>query len=139
MQDAYDDIRAAGGSVLAITPSRPEVLAGHPRTRSWPFPIVADPQRQAYRAFGLGRASLWRFFLPKALFRYLRLMFRGWLPRRPKAGEDPFQLGGDFVLDRGLHLRYAHRSADPSERPTVRRLIEEVRNVRGPVPAEHNP
>src|SRR5215207_9918068 len=99
VQRAYDKIRSAGGSVLAIAPSRPEVLAGHPRTKCWPFPIVGDPERNAYRAFGLDRTPLWGFFHPKAIFRYLGLIVRGWLPRLPKAGEDVFQLGGDFLID----------------------------------------
>ena len=33
------------------------------------------------------------------MFRYLRLIFRGWMPRRPGKEQDIFQLGGDFVLD----------------------------------------
>jgi peroxiredoxin len=130
VQKAYDNIRSAGGSVLAVTPSRPEVLAAHSRTKCWPFPIVGDPERHAYQAFGLDRTPLWRFLHPKAIFHYLGLMLRGWLPRMPKKGEDVFQLGGDFLIDRRLHLRYAYRSADPADRPSVRALIDAVRRVR---------
>lgn len=129
VQRAYDDIRSAGGSVLAVTPSRPEVLAAHARTKCWPFPIVGDPNRRAYRAFGLDRTPLWRFFRPKAVVRYLWLIGKGWRPRLPKAGEDVFQLGGDFLVDRELHLRYAYRSADPADRPGMPQLIAEVRKV----------
>jgi len=42
----------------------------------------------------------------------------------PRSGEDLLQLGGDFVLDAQRRLLFAYRSADPSDRPTVRQLLD---------------
>jgi peroxiredoxin len=130
VKKSFDAIRHAGGSVLAITPSKPEVVAMHAARREWPFPVVGDPERKAYRAFGLDRMPLLRFFHPRVLFAYLWRMLKGWLPRPPKAGEDVMQLGGDFILDRTLTVRFAHPSTDPADRPSMQALLAAVEKTR---------
>ncbi len=65
------------------------------------------------------------------LGRYLGLLLRGWLPRKPCKNEDLLQLGGDFVLDAARRLVYAHPSAEPTDRPTIEELLQAVRRARG--------
>jgi hypothetical protein len=60
------------------------------------------------------------------VLRYLGLIFRGARPRRPGEGEDVLQLGGDFVLDGAGRLVFAHRSAEPTDRPPIGQLLEAV-------------
>ena len=50
-------------------------------------------------------------------------MLKGWMPRSNE-GEDVLQLGGDFVLSGDRRLIYAHRSADPIDRPAAETLVE---------------
>jgi peroxiredoxin len=126
VQQHYEEIRRLGAGVLVVTQARPELLAVFVREQPLPFPVVADPTREAYRAFGLERTS-WRTILrPGVLWQYLRLMLRGWRPRRPLPGEDVLQLGGDFVLDPEGRLAYAYRSAAPTDRPGVEDLVRAV-------------
>src|SRR5262245_5943671 len=101
------------------------------REQSLPFPVVADPERVAYRAFGLERTSWTRMLHPGVVFRYLRLLFRGWRPRQVRKGEDVLQLGGDFVLDGEGRLVYAYRSAEPTDRPPVEALLKAVTETAG--------
>lgn len=84
-----------------------------------PFPVVGDPGRLAYRAFGLERTSWLTFFHPGVIWRYLKLMIGGGRVRRPYDGEDVRQLGGDFLLDRGGETVWSFTSADPTVRPAV--------------------
>ncbi len=44
--------------------------------------------------------------------------------------DDYFQAGGDFLVDRKGTVLFAHRSQDPSDRPSVRRLLEEINEIR---------
>jgi peroxiredoxin len=137
VQGAWDKIRQAGGEALLVVQAAPKLLAAHLQRRPLPFPAVADPSRAAYRAFGLERTSWARMLRPGVVFGYLRLIFRGWRPRLPSGAEDVLQLGGDFVLDAEGRLRYAHRSADPMDRPGVDVLLGAIRAAaeRTPKPA----
>ena len=54
-------------------------------------------------------------------------MTRGRLFRGIQA--DPYQLGGDFVVDGQGILRFAYRSEDPADRPSADRLLEAVRKA----------
>jgi AhpC/TSA antioxidant enzyme len=76
VQRHYEDFRRRA-EVLVVTPSRPEALAAFLAESAYPFPVVADPAREAYRTFGLGRTSWWRLFSPGVVWRYLRLMWGG--------------------------------------------------------------
>jgi peroxiredoxin len=126
VQQHYEAIRRLGAEVLVVTQAQPPSLAEFLREQPLPFPIVADPTRAAYRAFGLSRTS-WRSILrPGSILRYLKLIFRGWRPRRKSKGEDVLQLGGDFILDAQGRLTHAHRSTEPTDRPGVEVLLGEL-------------
>lgn len=126
MQDHLDAIHARGAELVAISQSRPAALAAQLRREPRPFPFLCDPERKAYRAFGLERGRWGMFFRPHVLAHYLRQMLHGWGLRRPVPGEDVLQLGGDFILDRTGRLVFAHRSADPSDRPAVGELLRRL-------------
>jgi peroxiredoxin len=126
VQGRLAEVRAQGAELVAVTQSRPEALAALLRVEPRPFPFLCDPERAAYRAFGLGRGSWWMFLRPRVLASYLWGMARGWRPRRPVAGEDVLQLGGDFLLDRDGRLAFARRSADPGDRPAAEELIRRL-------------
>lgn len=91
----------------------------------WPFPVVSDPSRAAYRAFGLGSATTARLFGPRVVLRYAALMMRGYRPG--VSDSDVHQLGGDFVLDAGRRVVSAHRSSDPADRPPAAELVRALR------------
>ena len=127
MRKRFDDIRRAGADVLVVTQSRPDVVSGVFLT----LPTVCDPDRTAYRYFGLDRGR-WSMFLRwRVLARYLRLIFTGWLPHRGEGGEDMLQLGGDFILSADRRLVYSYRSNDPADRPAVNDLVDQIRQLIG--------
>ncbi len=125
MEKHLDEIRQAGAEVMVITQSQPKAVAA----LSLPLPTLCDPERIAYRAFGLDRGKWSMFFRWKVLARYLRLVFTGWMPRGYEVGEDVLQLGGDFLLSADRRLLYAYRSNDPADRPAAKDLVEEVRRL----------
>ena len=91
-----------------------------------PFPLLLDPERRVYRAYGLGRSVL-RVWSPKVAWHYLRLMMAG-RRLKPILG-DPHQLGGDFIVDPGGTVRLAHPSRDPTDRPSVEALLKALRET----------
>ena len=126
MRDHYEEVRRLGGEVLVVSFAQPAFLALYERKEALPFPLVADLSLAAYHAFGLERATWRELVRAGVLWRYLRLMLRGWAPQRGNKGEDVLQMGGDFVLDARRHLVYAHRSAEPTDRPPIAELLQAV-------------
>jgi alkyl-hydroperoxide reductase/thiol specific antioxidant family protein len=121
----WDEFRRYGVQVLVITQSKPEAVA----SPVLDLPTLCDPDRTAYRYFGLERGR-WRIFLRfGVLARYLRLMMRGWWPWGWERGEDLLQLGGDFIVSAELQLLYAYRSADPTDRPTATELVNVIQRL----------
>lgn len=129
MEQQYATIRQLGGEVLAVSFSKPERVAAFLQPHPLPFPTVSDPELEAYRTFTLGRTS-WQSLLGLGVMaRFAGMLWRGWLPRKPSAGDDLWQLGGDFVLDRERRLVFAYRSSEPTDRPAPEVLIEAMRRA----------
>jgi hypothetical protein len=123
---ARDTLAEAGCSVLVVCQAKPEVLSRYLVRQNWTVPVVCDPDRTAYRAFGLERTGWLTFFRPKVLWGYLRGMLRGYRLKTPYAGEDVFQLGGDFVLDRTGKVVFAYPSTNPIDRPTITQIRDAI-------------
>lgn len=125
MNDQAETIRRTGATVLAITQSQPAAV----RAVSSPFEMLCDPERQAFRYFGLDRGRFSMFFRPRVLWYYFKFLLRGWMPRRNERGEDVLQLGGDFVISADRRLTFAHPSRDPADRPSVGVLIDQLKSA----------
>ena len=94
-----------------------------------PFPFLVDPERAAYRAYGL-EASVFRSWSPANLWYYSKAV----LQRRETFGKrgDPHQLGGDFIIDARGIVQLSHPSRDPTDRPSMARILAVLqRNLPG--------
>ena len=127
LRHRYDDFREAGSEVTVVSFAEGKALEHYARDLRLPFPLLSDAERIAYEAYGLRKGGLWSIFGPKTVWEYVKLMSRGRLFRGVQA--DPFQLGGDFVIDGKGIVRFAHRSEDPADRPSMDRLLESVRAI----------
>ncbi len=91
-----------------------------------PYPLLLDPARATYQAYGLG-TSLVRVWSPRTMLHYLKLRLQG-QKSLPVQG-DPHQLGGDFIVDAAGVIRLSHPSKDPVDRPPVEKLLAALRNL----------
>ena len=121
MRDRLDEL---GDAVVAVvTFATPERAAAYQRTLD-PLTVLVDHDRSAYRAYGLERGSIRQVWGPKVWAEYARLLARG--RRLRTIHEDTRQLGGDVVVDRAGRVAFVHRSADPTDRPSVDVLVETI-------------
>lgn len=116
--------------------SRPDGVAIYLASRPLPFPLLADPERKAYAAFGLGRTTWARMARPQILWRYGKHVLRGARVRPVPAGEDPLQTGGDFLVGPGRRVLWGHTSPDPTDRPSVDDLVAAARRLFAPGPTK---
>jgi len=114
--------------VVLITFTKPRNLRGFRRRMDLAYPVLADGDRAAYRAYELGRGSWWRVWSLGTMRAYGRLLRAGHRVTRPDG--DTLQLGGDFVIDPAGRIRYAYRSTGPDDRPPVDDLLTAVRDCR---------
>lgn len=129
MRDRYAEFKQLGSAVVVVSFAPPALVTAYLEKSPMPFAVVSDSSRTAYQAFGLVRTSWGSIFRASVVGRYLGLILRGWLPRRPQSEEDVMQLGDDFVLDGQRRLVYAYRSTEPTDRPTVDDLLTAVRRA----------
>lgn len=128
MRDRLDDL--GDTTVVALlTFTDPENLIGYSADHNLPFPILVDPERDAYRAYGLGRGSIARIYGWKAARRYLNIFRTDGLSGLTRPTEDTLQLGGDFVIAPDGTLAYGFWGAGPDDRPTIGDLVEATRRV----------
>ncbi len=91
-----DQIAASGTSTLVIGPRGQTAAALAAKKLEAPFPVLADPAREAYRAYGFAK-SLW-----------------------------VIQQSGWVLLDGDGIIRYVHRSTNPQNSFTEEELLREV-------------
>jgi len=105
--------------VVAVAFAPFDVLAGYQRRLGLDdVPVLSDPERRAYRAFGFGRGSIARVWLdPRVWRRYLSLIRHGRHPERVR--EDTLQLGGDVLIDPSGRVRWVYASRGPDDRPSL--------------------
>jgi peroxiredoxin len=113
LRDELAAIAEAGAATVAVAQGESERTAEVAARRGYPFPILCDPDRLAYEAFGLLEGTP-----PQVLHDF------PWRPgdhesadklSGPRKGteravvDDPWQLPGEFVIARGGRIVLAHR------------------------------
>jgi hypothetical protein len=119
-----------GVTVAVVSFAQPAKLVRYQEHHQWPFIMLADPERKAYEAFALKRLSWFQVFSPAALKLYWKLLRSGMKQERYE-GDDIYQSGGDFLIDGGGNILFAHRSQDPADRPAVARLLMAIDHITG--------
>ncbi|MEA2466949.1 MAG: hypothetical protein QOJ57_1075 [Thermoleophilaceae bacterium] len=124
-----DRVEAAGGLVLAVAFDSPErVRAGLLSGVEDPWPVLIDREREAYRRWGLGRASRLALLRFDWMRGYARMLLRGETLARP--GSDVLQLGGDFVIGADGTVAFAHAQQGFDDRPPAGLLVRKLEAAR---------
>jgi hypothetical protein len=125
----YEEIKQLGGEVLVVSFGPPHIISRYLEAKPQPFSVVSDPTMAAYKAFALPRTGIGSFFQPRVIWHYVKLLLRGWLPKKPHEGDDVLQLGGDFVLDAQQRIVFSYPSKDAADRPTPEQLLAALRRL----------
>ena len=123
MRDHHEEFTATGARVVAIGMGWPEMAAHFKREFDIPFTLLVDHDRETYRALGLTRANPWNVYGPPVWIEGIRSILNHG-NKIPK--QDPFQLGGAVVAEKGGEILFVYRSKASSDVPPVDRLISIV-------------
>jgi peroxiredoxin len=119
---------AKGLSLAVVTQGAPEAAKAFCAERAPGVICLADPERAAYRAYGLGRASLLQSVLSARVMQSNKRLERkkGWKPEMPPAGQDAFQMSGTFVIGADGRIRLPYYYDDIADHPPVELLLRGV-------------
>jgi peroxiredoxin len=124
--EAHDDIRAAGGDIVAVFQYRADPTFHFCRKRGVPFDCLGDPERAAYHAVGLERGPSREYIGPQLAKGFLRAARHGALPGRPVG--DVAQRPGTFVVSPEGKVLYAHYHRDSADNPPMAAILAAVRS-----------
>ena len=123
MRRDYNRFRDAGGEVAAITMGTPEQAAAFRDRHKLPFHCLSDPQRVAYEAFGIGRATIRQVAGPLVWLR------SAWALVRHGGGApigDPLQLHAAFIVDCSGVIRFARYPRHSADLPAHDEMIATI-------------
>ena len=126
MGEAYDEIRAAGGDVVAVFQYRADPTYHFCRKRDVPFDCLGDPEREGYHAVGLERGGVREVVGPQLVTGFLRAARHGAFVGNPKGG-DVNQRPGTFVVGTDGRVVLAHYNKDSSDNPPIAEVLAAVR------------
>lgn len=126
MDEAHEEIRAAGGDVVAVFQYRAAPTRNFCRQRKVDLDCLGDPERAAYHAVGLERGSLKQYLGPQLATGYVRALRKGALPGIPKG--DVAQLPGTFVVGPDGLVKLAHYNSDSADNPPMASVLDAVRS-----------
>ena len=115
-------------ALALVTQGTVEVAKAFCKERAPSQLCLADPERKAYRAYGLERATIWQTFLSWRVWQSNKRIKqeRGWVPEMPPAGQDSMQMSGTFVIGMDGRIRLPYYYDDIADHPPVDLLLHGV-------------
>jgi peroxiredoxin len=125
LDQARDEIRAAGGDVVCVFHYRAQPTRNFCRQREVELECLGDPEREGYDAVGLERGGLRELASPKVAIRAIGAARKGALAGVPEG--DIRQMPGTFVVGADGRVLFAHYNRDQSDNPPMEPVLEAVR------------
>lgn len=134
LRDELADYRDTGASVVIVGQGLPIQAAAYAEEYDLDLPILTDPDRSIYRAYGLLDALLPQvvFDAPQWLWSYSEETAQRFIKERRVAGRrlvnNPWLLPGEFVVGADGTLKHTHRYQHCEDFPDPRILVTAVTN-----------
>ncbi len=128
LSTAASEIKSSGLGLAFVTQGSPESAKAFCEERAPGQLCLADPERKAYQAYGLERASIWQTFLSWNVWQSNKRLKeeRGWNTDLPPEGQDAMQLAGTFVIATDGRIRMPYYYDDIADHPPVDLLLHGV-------------
>lgn len=128
MGEDHEEIRSAGGEVVAIFQYEASDTEEFCRERGAPFDCLGDKDLDAYDAVGLGKGKLTQYLGPQMIKETVKAATEGHLVGSPQGGDVSLN-PGTFVVDRQGRVVLAHYNADSADNAPSGDVLEAVREA----------
>lgn len=125
---AAPQIKANGMELVFVTQGTPEGAKAFCEQHAPGQLCLSDPERKAYRAYGLERATILQTFLSWRVWRSNKRLKaeHGWNTDLPPANQDAMQMAGIFVISADGKIRMPYYYDDIADHPPVDLLLHGV-------------
>ena len=120
MRDVVKDIHSLGSELVVVGNGRPEHADDFRKTENLAFPLLVDPDMQAYSAAGLKRGLTAAVNL-KMMRHAMRARRKGFTQKKTQG--DPWQLGGTFVITPEGKVLFSHVSREAGDHPDPKDIL----------------
>ena len=99
---------------------------------------LADPERAAYQAYGLGRGTAWQTLISPNIWKSNRRLAKtkGYKPEVPPPGQDALQMSGTFIIGTDGRIRLPYYYEDIADHPPVDLLLHGLMGLQWSEPFE---
>ena len=118
----------AGAQVVLVGMGTPEDSAAFEMKFDVPFPLISDPKRQLYQAFGLRMVSTLELLSPSVAVKGILAITKGHTVGIPIG--DVRQLPGVFIINTDGRIVYSHFAGDPSDHPYPDTILEALKDTK---------
>lgn len=139
--DAHQSLTERGLHLAIVSHASAESAKAFCDQRAPSATCLADPDRTAYRAYGLYRGNFWQTLLSPNIWRSNRRLARakGYKPEVPHPGQDAYQMSGTFIIGTDGRIRLPYYYEDIADHPPVDLLLHGVMGVDWNKPYDSKP
>lgn len=120
-------IQRAGLDLAVVMQAEPQAVADFSAQYAPGLLALADPERKAYRAFGLERGTLFQTFLNRKVWAAIRQARRkGYKVETPPQGQDAMQMSGTFIISPQGRIELPYYYDNIADHPPLQLLLEGV-------------
>jgi peroxiredoxin len=129
--DGQERIRAAGLDIAVIMQGDVASTAEFARQFAPGLYCLADPERNAYKAYGLERGTLLQTFLNIKVYQAIaRSRRKGLAVEIPPKGQDAMQMSGSFIISRAGLIELPYYYDHIADHPPLELLVTGVLSTR---------
>ncbi len=123
-------IKKAGLDIAVITQGVPEETVLFAKKFAPGLKVLSDPERAAYRAYGLERGNIFQTFLNLKVWQAVSSSRRkGYAVEEPPEGQDAMQMSGTFIISPEGRILLPFYYDHIADHPALELMLEGVLNT----------
>jgi len=128
LADSHQALTEKGLRLAIVSHASAESAKAFCELRAPGATCLADPEREAYRAYGLYRGTAWQTILSPHIWLSNRKLARtkGYEPELPHTGQDAYQMSGTFIIGTDGRIRLPYYYEDIADHPPIDLLLHGI-------------
>ena len=122
-----EELENAGLAIAVVMQGSPDQSMAFAEMFAPGLTVLADPERKAYRAYGLERGNIFQTVLnPKIWSAISRARRKGYRVEPPPEGQDAMQMSGTFIIGTDGRIELPYYYDNIAAHPSLELLLEGV-------------